>query len=86
MTENQWTNDSMSAPRDPGIDTIETAPAASASGSKKEAAKEEASNVAGEAASAAQGVARTAKSEAANVAAEAKNSAQDLLHQAKQGL
>ncbi|WP_411375036.1 hypothetical protein ACLH0K_01080 [Arthrobacter sp. MPF02] len=86
MTENQWTSDSMPAPRDPGIDTIGTAPAASASGSRKETAKEEASSVASEAASAAQGVAQTARSEAANVAAEAKNSAQDLLHQARQGL
>ncbi|MEV7638164.1 hypothetical protein AB0N71_18540 [Pseudarthrobacter enclensis] len=54
--------------------------------SKTDAAKQEASNVAGQAASAAQDVAQTAKEEAANVAAEAKSSAQDLLHQARAGL
>jgi hypothetical protein len=54
--------------------------------SKKDAAKEEAANVAGHAAGAAQNVAETAKSEAKNVAYEAKNSARDLLHQAKSDL
>ena len=54
--------------------------------SKKDVAKEEAANVAGEAKGAARNVAETAKSEAKNVAYEAKNSARDLLHQAKSDL
>jgi hypothetical protein len=54
--------------------------------SKKDVAKEEAANVAGEAKGAARNVAETAKAEAANVASEAKNSARDLLHQAKSDL
>ncbi|MFF2318844.1 hypothetical protein ACFVTE_21575 [Arthrobacter sp. NPDC058097] len=54
--------------------------------SKKDVAKEEAANVAGEAKGAAQNVAETAKTEAKNVAYEAKNSARDLLHQAKSDL
>jgi hypothetical protein len=53
---------------------------------KKDVAKEEAANVAGQAAGAAQNVAETAKAEAQNVAYEAKNSARDLLHQAKSDL
>ncbi|WP_307030571.1 hypothetical protein [Arthrobacter globiformis] len=54
--------------------------------SKKDVAKDEAANVAGQAAGAAQNVAGTAASEAKNVAYEAKNSAKDLLHQAKSDL
>ncbi|WP_223257041.1 hypothetical protein [Arthrobacter globiformis] len=54
--------------------------------SKKDVAKDEAANVAGQAAGAAQNVAGTAKAEAKNVAHEAKNSAKDLLHQAKSDL
>ncbi|WP_306925447.1 hypothetical protein [Arthrobacter globiformis] len=54
--------------------------------SKKDVAKDEAANVAGQAAGAAQNVAETAKTEAKNVAYEAKNSARDLLHQAKSDL
>ena len=54
--------------------------------SKKDVAKDEAANVAGQAAGAAQNVAETAKTEAKNVAYEAKNSAKDLLHQAKSDL
>jgi hypothetical protein len=54
--------------------------------SRKDAAKEEAADVARTAKGSAQNVAQTAKSEAANVASEAKSSAQDLLHQAKSGL
>ncbi|TQJ35050.1 hypothetical protein [Arthrobacter sp. SLBN-122] len=54
--------------------------------SRKEAAKEEAADVARTAAGSAQNVAQTAKGEAANVAHEAKANAQDLLHQAKSGL
>jgi hypothetical protein len=53
---------------------------------KKDVAKEEAANVAGQAAGAVQNVAETAKAEAQNVAYEAKNSAKDLLHQAKSDL
>jgi len=54
--------------------------------SRKEAAKDEAADVARTAKGSAQNVAQTAKSEAAYVASEAKHSAQDLLHQAKSGL
>ncbi|KRE82198.1 hypothetical protein [Arthrobacter sp. Soil764] len=54
--------------------------------SRKEAAKEEAADVARTAAGSAQNVAQTAKGEAANVAHEAKANAQDLFHQAKSGL
>lgn len=94
MTENQWPQTPNPAIQDPygtpapGTDDAYGTPAApdSGTGSKKEAVKEEASNVAGQAASAAQGVAQTAKEEAAHVASEAKSSAQDLLNQAKSGL
>lgn len=92
MTENQWTNVTGSSSQDPEATTIfETTPSVtpdsgSGSDSKKDAVKEEASNVAGHAATAAQGVAQTAKEEAANVASEAKSSAKDLLSQAKSGL
>ncbi|MGN7201099.1 hypothetical protein [Arthrobacter sp. SAFR-044] len=54
--------------------------------SRKDAAKEEAADVARTAKGSAQNVAETAKDEAANVAHEAKANAQDLLHQAKSGL
>ncbi|WP_258006441.1 hypothetical protein [Arthrobacter sp. AFG20] len=54
--------------------------------SKKDVAKDDAANLAGQAAGAAQNVAGTAKAEVANVASEAKNSARDLLHQAKSDL
>jgi hypothetical protein len=99
MTENQWPQTPNTAATDPfgasevGPDqsfTTSAAPAgtvpAGSGTSKTQAAKEEASHVAGQAASAAQGVAQTAKEEAANVAYEAKSSAQDLLNQAKSGL
>ncbi|WP_350004168.1 hypothetical protein [Pseudarthrobacter sp. WHRI 8279] len=93
MTENQWPQTPGTATTDPygantaGAETFGTAPAAGSAGtSKSQAAKEEASNVAGHAASSAQNVAQTAKEEAAHVASEAKSSAQDLLHQAKSGL
>jgi hypothetical protein len=94
MTENQWPQTPGTANTDPyGVntagadDTFGTAPAAGSAGaSKSQAAKEEASNVAGHAASSAQNVAQTAKEEASHVASEAKSSAQDLLHQAKSGL
>jgi hypothetical protein len=93
MTENQWPQTPNPAISDPyasevGTDTTfaTSGTADSGAGSKKQAAKEEASNVAGQAASAAQGVAQTAKEEVAHVASEAKSSAQDLLSQAKSGL
>ncbi|TQJ34585.1 hypothetical protein [Arthrobacter sp. SLBN-122] len=95
MTENQWPQTPRTT-ADPAVvdpyGATEAAPGqasytgSSTDTSKTQAAKEEASNVAGEAASAAQGVAQTAKGEAANVAHEAKANAQDLLHQAKSGL
>ncbi|MDT0169321.1 hypothetical protein, partial [Pseudarthrobacter sp. BRE9] len=95
MTENQWPQTPRTT-ADPAVvdpyGATEVVPGQasyagdSADTSKTQAAKEEASNVAGEAASAAQNVAQTAKSEAANVAQEAKANAQDLLHQAKSGL
>src|SRR6476661_481648 len=95
MTENQWPQTPHTA-NDPAIADhyggTEPAPQHASypstpdGNSKSQAAKEEASNVAGEAASAAQGVAQTAKDEAANVAHEAKANAQDLLGQAKSGL
>jgi hypothetical protein len=89
MTENQWpqTPEPYSEP-DVYAGTADTTSlsAAPSASTKKEAAKEEASNVAGQAADAAQNVAGTAKAEAANVASEVKNSAQDLLHQAKSDL
>ncbi|MEE2523890.1 hypothetical protein QMY03_09195 [Arthrobacter sp. KFRI-F3372] len=89
MTENQWTNVSGPSAQDPetSIGTTEAAAPAADGGSdsKKEAAKEEASHVAGQAVSAARGVAQTAKEEVANVASEAKSSAKDVLSQAKSG-
>jgi hypothetical protein len=90
MTENQWTSAGQASPQDTDA-AFGTAPAAIAdtdagSTSKKDAVKDEASNVAGHAAAAAQGVADTAKEEVANVASEVKSSAQDLLSQAKTGL
>src|SRR6478672_6170858 len=95
MTENQWPQ-TLHTANDPAIADpyggTEPAPQHASypstpdGNSKSQAAKEEASNVAGEAASAAQGVAQTAKDEAANVAHEAKANAQDLLEQAKSGL
>jgi hypothetical protein len=90
MTENQWPQDgSLTVPpatqNSPAYGTgISSGSPASAS--KTDTAKEEASNVAGQAAGAAQSVAGTAKAEAANVAAEAKTNAKDLLYQAKSDL
>lgn len=89
MTENQWpqTPEPYSEP-DVYAGTAATTPLSTTQGAstKKDAAKEEASNVAGQAADAAQNVAGTAKAEAANVASEVKTSAKDLLHQAKSDL
>ena len=101
MTENQWpqaaeptstlpypgsgASASPSAPANtPGPDGSSSNQGGASS--KKEAAKEEASNVAGEAKGAAQNVAGTAKAEAANVASEVKTNTKDLLNQAKSGL
>jgi hypothetical protein len=88
MTENQWPSASAPGTLDQYGNAAPALPPTGQDGSasKKQAAKEEASNVAGQAASAAQGVAQTAKEEVANVASEAKSSAQDLLSQAKSGL
>ena len=61
-------------------------PGDSSGTSRKDAAKEEAADVARTAKGSAQNVAQTAKEEAAHVASEAKYSAQELLHQAKSGL
>lgn len=83
MTENPWPQTS-----DPYGTAGPAAPstAQSGAGTKKDAVKEEAANVAGQAAGAAQGVAETAKTEVTNVASEVKTSAKDLLHQAKSDL
>ncbi|MFJ5697163.1 hypothetical protein [Arthrobacter sp. NPDC093139] len=88
MTENQWPQTSDPYAADP-YGTPGTATSSTAKGgvtTKKDAVKEEASNMAGKTAGAAQGVAETAKAEVANVASEAKTSAKDLLHQAKTGM
>ena len=69
-----------------GYGTTGSAPGYQDDASKKDVAKDEAANVAGEAKGAARNVADTAKTEAKNVAHEAKNSARDLLHQAKTDL
>uniref|UniRef100_UPI003F49A018 hypothetical protein n=1 Tax=Pseudarthrobacter oxydans TaxID=1671 RepID=UPI003F49A018 len=91
MTENQWTSVAGSSTQDadtgPTGELVDTPAAPDGAGtSKKQAAKDEASGVAGHAAAAAQDVAQTAKEEVANVAAEAKSGAKDLLSQAKSGL
>jgi hypothetical protein len=91
MTENQWTDVSGSSSRDPFADTTGTSgpglpESGNAPGSKTQAAKDEASNVAGDAAAAAQGVVETAKDEVAHVTAEVSSSVKELLSQAKSGL
>lgn len=97
MSENQWQQAADPYPADPyatagtagtGGTTGTTGTFAEQGGAstKKEAAKEEASNIAGEAKGAAQNVAGTAKAEAANVASEVKTNTKDLLNQAKSGL
>jgi hypothetical protein len=90
MTENQWPQaGSLTVPPATQNSTAYGSGVSNgspASASKTNTAKEEASNVAGQAAGAAQNVAGTAKAEAANVAAEAKTNAKDLLHQAKSDL
>jgi hypothetical protein len=89
MTENQWPQaaEPASTNQYPGAGT--TVPSAATpvgSESKKDVAKDEAANVAGQAAGAAQNVAATAKTEAANVASEVKTNTKDLLQQAKSDL
>jgi hypothetical protein len=94
MTENQWPQAAESASALPyaGAGTSASTPGAESpsgldgSPSKKEAAKEEASSLAGQAKGAAQNVAGTAKAEAANVASEVRTNTKDLLHQAKSDL
>jgi len=87
MTENEWTQTAPSAPADEYLSTGAVPPGGvEGSPSKKEAAKDEASAVAGHAAGEAKNVAETAKAEAANVAAEVKTSTKGLLYQAKSDL
>ncbi|MDQ0823043.1 hypothetical protein QFZ79_000786 [Arthrobacter sp. V4I6] len=87
MTENQWPQAAEPASTNPYPAAGTASPAApEGSQSKKDVAKDEAANVAGQAAGAAQNVAETAKAEAANVASEVKTSTKDLLHQAKSDL
>lgn len=88
MTDNQWPEASARSPLDQYGNAAPTDLSAEqeSSASKKDAAKQEASKVAGQAAGGAQNVVQTAKAEAGNVASEAKSSAKDLLHQAKSGL
>ena len=86
MTENQWPQASEPDSTIQYTGTGTTVPSTVGSESKKDVAKDEAANVAGQAAGAAQNVAETAKSEAANVATEVKTNARDLLQQAKTDL
>ena len=94
MSENQWQQAADPYPADPygtagttgTTGTTGTFAEQGGASTKKEAAKEEAANVAGQARGAAQNVAGTAKAEAANVASEVKTNTKDLLNQAKSGL
>jgi hypothetical protein len=94
MSENQWQQATDPYPADPygtagttgTTGTTGTFAEQGGASTKKEAAKEEAANVAGQARGAAQNVAGTAKAEAANVASEVKTNTKDLLNQAKSGL
>lgn len=88
MTENQWPEASARSHLDQYGNAAPTDPSAEPETyvTKKDAAKEETSKIAGQAAGAAHNVAQTAKSEVGNVASEAKSSAKDLLHQATSGL
>ena len=88
MTENQWPEASARSPLDQYGNAAPTDSSAEPETyvTKKDAAKEETSKIAGQAAGAAHNVAQTAKSEVGNVASEAKSGAKDLLHQAKSGL
>ena len=88
MTDNQWPQASARSPLDqygnPAPTEFTAEPERPVS--KKDAAKQEASKVAGQAAGGAQNVVQAAKLEAGNVASEAKSNAKDLLHQAKSGV
>jgi hypothetical protein len=94
MSENQWPQTADPYPADPygtagttgTTGTTGTFAEQGGASTKKEAAKEEAANVAGQAKGAAQNVAGTAKAEAANVASEVKTNTKDLLNQARSGL
>ena len=100
MTENSWPQDGSlqtpsTAQQAPGrqATTFPSQQSAGApavpsgnNGSKSDAAKEEAADVARQASDAAQNVTETAKSEAANVAVEVKANTRDLLAQAKSDL
>src|SRR5919112_6451072 len=94
MSENQWQQAADPYPADPygtagatgTTGTTGTFTEQGGASTKKDAAKEEAANVAGQAKGAAQNVAGTAKAEAANVASEVKANTKDLLYQAKSGL
>ncbi|WP_432245496.1 hypothetical protein ACRB8A_02360 [Arthrobacter sp. G.S.26] len=95
MTENQWSDTPAPAAPTAGTGgfgaTTEYVPGATPLGdvtgtSRKDAAKDEATDVARTAADSAQNVAQTAKEEVAHVASEAKSSAKDLMNQAKSGL
>jgi len=94
MSENQWPQAADPYAADPygtagatgTTGTTGTFAEQGGASTKKEAAKEEAANVAGQAKGAAQNVAGTAKAEAANVASEVKTNTKDLLNQAKSGL
>lgn len=90
MTENQWPQGTDPAPVDPYATPATPAPAGSIppapATTRAEAAKHEASSVAGQAVGAAGNVAQTAKSEAAHVAADVKFNARDLMNQARTDL
>lgn len=88
MTENQWPEASARSHLDQYGNAAPTDPSAEPETyvTQKDAAKEETSQIAGQAAGAAQAVAQTAKHEVGNVASEAKASAKGLLHEAKSGL
>jgi hypothetical protein len=87
MSENQWPEPSAGSPLDQYGNTPADASAEPETYvTKKDAAKEETSKVAGQAAGAARNVAQTARLEAGNVATEAKSNAQGLLQQAKAGV
>jgi hypothetical protein len=88
MTENQWPEASDRSSLDQYGNAAPTDPSAQPETyvTKKDALREETSQVAGHAAGAAHNVVQAAKFEAGNVASEAKSSAQGLLHQARSGL
>lgn len=86
MTENQWPQAAEPASTTQYPGTADTFTTSQGTQSKKDVAKDQAANVAGQAAGAAHNVAETAKTEAAVVASEVKTNAKDLLQQAKYDL